>query len=85
MAVFDIKDLSFTYPAREGRALSGIDLTIQRGEYITLCGRSGCGKTTLLRQFKTTMAPQGRRSGNILFDGQPLDELDQMAQTTRIG
>ncbi|MBO4360999.1 MAG: ATP-binding cassette domain-containing protein, partial [Eubacteriaceae bacterium] len=75
MAVFDIKDLSFTYPAREGRALSGIDLTIQRGEYITLCGRSGCGKTTLLRHLKSVLTPHGKREGEILFEGTPLEKV----------
>ena len=85
MAVFDIKDLSFTYPAKEKRALSGIDLTIQRGEYITLCGRSGCGKTTLLRHLKSVLTPHGKREGEILFEGTPLEKVSLRDQSSMIG
>ncbi len=77
--------LTFAYPEQAANALSDVSLELRRGDFVVLCGPSGCGKTTLLRQFKTTMAPHGRRIGSILFDGTPLDELDQMAQTTRIG
>ena len=85
MAVFDIKDLSFTYPAKEKRALSGIDLTIQRGEYITLCGRSGCGKTTLLRHLKSVLTPHGKREGEIFFEGTPLEKVSLRDQSSMIG
>ena len=65
--------------------LRDVSLSLRRGDFIVLCGPSGCGKTTLLRQFKTVLAPHGRRSGSILFDGVPLDKMDQRAQATRIG
>ncbi len=79
------EDLSFTYPEQETPALRGVSLSLRRGDFVVLCGPSGCGKTTLLRQFKTAMAPHGQRSGSILFDGSPLDEMDQRAQATRVG
>ena len=44
MAHFEIRDLSFSYPAAKGRlALNKINLNIQRGEYLTVCGKSGSG------------------------------------------
>ncbi|WP_060712222.1 ATP-binding cassette domain-containing protein [Pseudonocardia sp. HH130629-09] len=39
------------------RALSGIDLEVGRGEFVSLVGRSGCGKTTLLRILSGLLAP----------------------------
>ncbi len=49
MAHFEIKNLSFSYPAsKNGLALKEINLSIDRGEYIAVCGKSGSGKTTLV-------------------------------------
>ena len=79
------EQFSFTYPEQETPTLRDVSLALQRGEFVVLCGPSGCGKTTLLRQFKTSMAPHGRRTGEILFDGAPLEGMDQCAQATRIG
>ena len=49
--VIDINSLSLTFITNDGpvEALSGINLQVQRGEFISLIGPSGCGKTTLLR------------------------------------
>ncbi|MCR4771233.1 MAG: ATP-binding cassette domain-containing protein [Oscillospiraceae bacterium] len=75
----------FAYPEQPENTLCDVSLTLEKGEFVVLCGPSGCGKTTLLRQFKSAVAPHGRRSGSILFDGAPIEEMDQSAQTTRIG
>ena len=50
MAHFQIKDLNFSYPTAKGKkSLDGVSLSIEKGEYIVLCGKSGSGKTTLLQ------------------------------------
>lgn len=86
MAIFDIKDLSFSYPGTGGKkALDGIDLSIEKGEYITVCGKSGCGKTTLLKHLKSVLTPHGKVSGEILFNGRPLKDADLREQSSKIG
>ncbi|MBR5731272.1 MAG: ABC transporter ATP-binding protein, partial [Firmicutes bacterium] len=86
MAQFEIRDLSFSYPTAKGKkSLDGVILSIERGEYVVLCGRSGSGKTTLLRQLKTVLAPHGKLSGEILFNGVPLDKVPDRDQSSRIG
>ena len=85
MEIYKIKDLNFTYPLKDKAALSCINLIIERGEFVTICGKSGCGKTTLLRHLKTILAPHGKRSGAIHFCGRPIEEIDQLTQTSKIG
>ena len=85
MAVFEISNLSFSYPEQEKKAIMDLTLRVEAGEFFVLCGPSGCGKSTLLRQLKTVLAPHGRRSGEIFFDGRPLDSLSQREQTETIG
>jgi len=57
----------------ETRVLSGIDLEIQRGEFITLLGSSGCGKTTTLRIIAGLESPD---SGQVLLEGEDITELE---------
>ena len=68
MAHFEIRNLSFSHAgAKDRQSLSDVSLTVNRGEYLVVCGRSGSGKTTLLRHLKTVLTPAGKRSGEILF------------------
>lgn len=86
MAQFEIKDMSFYYPtAKKKPALEGINLTIEQGEYVTVCGRSGSGKTTLLKHLKSVLTPHGKMTGEILFEGQPLKDVDLRTQSSKIG
>ena len=85
METYRIENLTFTYPNKEVPILKSIDLTIERGEFVVICGISGCGKTTLLRQLKPSIAPHGIKSGAIYFDGTILSELDARAATSKIG
>lgn len=85
MESYRIDHVTFTYPDREKPALSDLCLEIRQGELVTLCGRSGCGKTTLLRLLKPALAPHGTVSGEILFTGRPLAELSDRQQSEQIG
>ena len=85
MECFAIRNLSFAYPGAKTCALSQVNMTVQAGQFITLTGPSGCGKSTLLRQLKTQLTPAGDRTGEILFEGMPLEKVDLRTQTSRIG
>ena len=86
MAHFEIKNLSFSYPTAKGKeSLHDVSLTIHKGEYIVLCGKSGSGKTTLLRHLKPVLAPHGKRKGEIIFNGVPMERVSQRDQSSKIG
>ena len=86
MAHFEIKNLCFSYPtARGSESLKNVSLSIEKGEYVVLCGKSGSGKTTLLRHLKPILAPHGKRSGEILFGGIPMEQISPKDQAAKIG
>lgn len=63
------KDIGMTYRAEGGRdvkALTGINIKIKKGEFVSLLGPSGCGKTTLLRIIGDLVMPT---EGSIYIDG----------------
>jgi len=49
LGIIEVRDLHYSYPNATSPALKGIDLTIDKGEFILLTGPSGCGKTTFCR------------------------------------
>ena len=59
-----ISDLHTFYG--ESHILHGVDLTVNRGEVVTLLGRNGAGRTTTL---KAILGLVGRRTGSIMIDG----------------
>lgn len=53
-------------------AVSNLDLTIRRGEFLSFLGPSGCGKTTALRMLAGFESPT---SGAVFLDGQQVNDL----------
>jgi energy-coupling factor transport system ATP-binding protein len=85
VALYQIKDLTFTYPEGNRPSLSGVCLDVGHGSFVCLCGTSGSGKTTLLRHLKTVLTPHGEREGSVCFMGAALEETDLRGQASRIG
>ena len=85
MEIYRISDLSFKYPNGDKNAVNGIDLSVEQGEFVTVCGKSGCGKTTLLRLLKPVISPFGDKAGKILFLGRDIEEVCLKEQTEKIG
>jgi NitT/TauT family transport system ATP-binding protein len=77
--VVDLRDVGKSFEARgKGaatvEALRGIDLSISRGEFISLIGPSGCGKSTLLRIVADLT---GATSGTVTVNGKPAGQARQ--------
>ena len=72
--LIEIEDLTkvFYTDEVETHALSGIHLTISRGEYVAMSGPSGCGKSTLLSILGLLDTPTG---GKYLLNGNPVENL----------
>ena len=85
--MIEFKNVSFAYPDSADGSLKNIDLTIQDGQCVLLCGRSGCGKTTLTRLING-LIPQffeGNLSGEILLDGENLSNLPMYQIAEKVG
>lgn len=85
MELLQIKDLNFKYASADLPALKDVSLSVSRGSFTLLCGRSGCGKTTLLRLLKREISPHGEKSGEVLYDGVQIGELDARVSAADIG
>ena len=85
MESYSFKNVDFTYPEGEKKALRNISFTVQQGEFVILCGPSGCGKSTLLRHLKSCLTPHGLFSGEIRYQGKLLSEMSQREQAQQIG
>ncbi len=77
MELLQVENLSFRYPKAERDALHQINFSVNAGEFILLCGVSGCGKTTLLRLLKKELAPVGEKSGRILYESKSLNSPEK--------
>lgn len=72
MAKLEAKDITkyFKHDSHRLKALGGINLKVEDGDFVCLVGPSGCGKSTFLRIVAGLETPD---DGQILFDGKPVD------------
>ncbi len=73
----EVKGLHKEYGRRTDRidVLNGVDLTVPVGSWTTLCGKSGCGKTTLLRILGTLDVPD---RGEVTYFGRSLTSMSRL-------
>ena len=80
MTILETKDLQKIYGAgdTEVRALDGVDLSVEKGEFVAIVGTSGSGKSTLLHMLGGLDRPT---SGSVTVDGRELSTLKDEALT----
>ena len=76
MTMIETKDLTFAYPAEEGKrsepALRGVSLGIEKGSFVVVLGHNGSGKSTLAKHMNAVLLPSG---GAVYVEG--MDTRDQ--------
>lgn len=85
MEILHVENLSFRYPNTSRPALSGVSFSIQRGEFVALCGATGSGKSTLLRLLKPELIQNGEKSGDIFIEKMKTSELSIAQSAEKIG
>lgn len=84
MDLFVMENLSFSYPHQKSLLLNNINICIQEGEFVVICGESGSGKSTLIKHFMTAVTPRGESSGTVFFKGTPLCKISIEDQASEI-
>ena len=85
--MISFQNFSFRYEESKDFTLRGIDMTVQTGEFILLTGRSGCGKTTLIRSLNGLIPHfyPGEIQGDLLMDGHSLLEMKPSELAGQVG
>lgn len=85
--MIELKNITFSYEGRDQGGLHDINLTVKDGECILLCGRSGCGKTTITR-LVNGLIPRfyaGELTGQVVIDGKDIAELTMYEIAEKVG
>lgn len=86
--MIELKNVSFSYKNQQKEAgLNDINLTIQKGETVLLCGESGCGKTTITRLINGLIPHyyEGELTGEVRIDGKKMNEIPLYETASFVG
>lgn len=85
--MIEIKDLWYTYPGRSEPTLKGINLRVEKGEFVLLTGPTGCGKSTLLKTLNGIIPHEsgGVFSGTVKVKGLETADSNQMEISKEVG
>ncbi len=67
--VYELRNVTKTFPKRNVHALDRVDLTLREGSFASVIGASGCGKSTLLKIMAGLLPPS---SGSVVLAGKPV-------------
>ena len=86
--MISFQNVTYSYQeSGEPKSLDSINLEVKDGECILLCGKSGCGKTTITRLLNG-MIPnfyEGKLQGTVMVDGKNLFDLPMYEISKRVG
>ena len=78
----ELSNVTFRYDPQMPCVLNGLNLKIRSGEYVAVVGRTGCGKSTLVRLLLGFEKPE---KGAVYYDGRDLSGLDLRSLRAQIG
>jgi len=78
----EFNNVSFAYPENSELIVDNMTLTIKPNQYIGIVGKTGCGKSTLIRLLLGFEKPQ---KGTIYYDGKDINSLDLKSLRRKIG
>jgi osmoprotectant transport system ATP-binding protein len=81
-ALVEFRSVSYSVQGVSTPIISGLDLTVRRGETLVLLGESGCGKTTTLKLVNRLLLPT---EGEVLVEGRRTSEWDAISLRRRTG
>jgi NHLM bacteriocin system ABC transporter ATP-binding protein len=79
---FELNNVSFRYSESMPMVVDNLSLKVQKGQYIAIVGKTGCGKSTLIRLLLGFEKPQ---LGAVYYDGKDLGDLDAGTVRRNIG
>lgn len=85
MEILKVENLTFAYPLCSEPVVRDVSFTVERGDFVAVCGATGSGKSTLLRMLKRELIPAGEREGSIYIKGILQDELPDDVSACSIG
>jgi ATP-binding cassette subfamily B protein RaxB len=78
----ELRNVCFRYAESEPYVLNNVNMTIEAGQFVTIMGPSGGGKTTLIKIMLGLLEPS---SGEVLIDGTPLSTIGTRAYREKVG
>ena len=82
MGGVELNNVTFTYNEKMPNVLDGLSLKIRPGQYVAIVGKTGCGKSTLMRIMLGFEKPQ---RGGVFYDGKDIERMDLKSLRRKIG
>ena len=82
MGGIELNNVTFTYNENMPNVLDGLSLKISPGQYVAIVGKTGCGKSTLMRIMLGFEKPQ---RGGVFYDGKDIERMDLKSLRRNIG
>ncbi len=86
MEILRVEDLSFSYSVNpDKKVLEGINVLLERGDFLCVCGPTGSGKSTFLKMLKRELTPAGKISGKISILGKKSEDFSEKESASAVG
>ena len=80
----DARAFFYSYPESKEKNLNNINLEINKGDFILIFGKSGSGKTSLVKNFKGDMLLSGKKEGSIYISGKDISKYSHREMVEKI-